>query len=140
VRQTTTARSQTASARTVNRSAKNQLNNVYTNPRGEVFRRDASGKWQKRENGKWQKTDQTGQNGSAKTGESPRKSGAKVAEQASHPQAKSGSGKSKAQSGGTGSHSLNRDFQSRQRGSERTKQFKATRNSRDGSRAGRKKR
>ena len=140
VRQTSTIRSRTAATRTVNRSAKNHLNNVYTNRNGEVFRRNENGNWQKRENGKWRKTDQTGHSGTAKTRESPKKSDASGAGQAFQHQLKSGSGKSKAQSGGTGSRSLNRDFQSRQHGSERTKRFKSTRNSGSRSHTGGKKR
>ncbi len=133
VRETPTRKPQTRIAQQGGRGTPAQMNNVYTDRNGDIYKRDDDG-WQKRENGTWQKTDQTDRGTVTQRpqpGEPPKRGGEAAAKPANRPQTKPDAGKSRVQSGTAGSQgksqSLNRDYQSRQRGNQRAQQFQSSR-------------
>ncbi len=84
--------------------AQGQRNNVYTDRNGDVYKRQDNGNWQKRENGKWSSTQRPSTQDRTQT--------------TRQPSTRTGS-----------SSSLERQHQSRQRGTTRTRQYQGTQRS-----------
>ena len=111
----TTAAASTARATS---SATNLSNNVYSDRNGDIYRRDSSGNWQQRSNGDWS-------TGAAVTG------GAAAAGAASQRSTASAGSSYRSSYGSSAQRSsqqnLNRSYDARSRGTQRTQAYRSTR-------------
>ncbi|RLA43110.1 MAG: hypothetical protein DRQ97_13170 [Gammaproteobacteria bacterium] len=123
------AKTQDRNTRQQSKVANNRANNVYTDRSGNVYRRNDNCNWDKRDKGGWAKN-----NGVPSSGNRARPSTGGTTQPSARPSLPA---QPFARDGRSSSGSLNRDYNARQRGSQRSNNFRSSgHSSRGGSMGG----